>query len=221
MERFLFDTHVHTAEVSRCARVSAQDVVKLYKQAGYSGIVITDHMSLQTFKKVENLPWKKQVDHFLSGYNNAKKLESESFSVLFGMEIKFLDSENDYLVYGFNEDFLYSDPELNHYPSLKAFRPVVKKNNLIVFQAHPFRTGMTVSDYHLLDGIETYNGHASHNSNNDIALRWANKYGLRKLSGSDFHEFFALRPGGIYLDSQIKTNFDFADALHNSNYRLR
>jgi len=43
MAIYKYDTHVHTKEVSPCGKVPAIEVVKLYKDAGYHGIVITDH----------------------------------------------------------------------------------------------------------------------------------------------------------------------------------
>ena len=69
------------------------------------------------------------------------------------MELRFLENDNDYLVYGFNEDFVYSHPDLDRIECLEDFRPIADENNLIVFQAHPFRVGMTVTDDKLLDEL--------------------------------------------------------------------
>ena len=38
-----FELHCHTAENDKCALESAKDIVRLYKEAGYEGLVITDH----------------------------------------------------------------------------------------------------------------------------------------------------------------------------------
>lgn len=43
MKLYKYDLHVHTSSVSPCAHVAAEEVVKLYQQAGYQGVVITDH----------------------------------------------------------------------------------------------------------------------------------------------------------------------------------
>ena len=42
-KQFKLDIHVHTSETSSCGQVSAQEAVRLYEQAGYDGIIITDH----------------------------------------------------------------------------------------------------------------------------------------------------------------------------------
>ena len=43
MTIYKYDIHTHTSEVSPCGKVEAEKVVELYKEAGYTGIVITDH----------------------------------------------------------------------------------------------------------------------------------------------------------------------------------
>lgn len=52
--KYIYETHFHTADVSTCAHISAQEAVGLYKKAGYSGVVVTDHFSKECFEK--NIP---------------------------------------------------------------------------------------------------------------------------------------------------------------------
>ena len=40
---YLYETHLHTSPVSKCARASVREVVEYYKNAGYEGIFITNH----------------------------------------------------------------------------------------------------------------------------------------------------------------------------------
>ena len=40
------DTHVHISEVSACGRLTAEQMVSLYRKAGYAAIVITDHLKI-------------------------------------------------------------------------------------------------------------------------------------------------------------------------------
>lgn len=219
MKGYLFDTHIHTSESSSCGRFSAAQVVERYKGLGYDGIIVTDHMNRHNFRKLGS-DYKEQIENFLKGYKAAKALEDEKFRVILGMEIRFLENDNDYLVYGFDEDFLRKN-ELSEIESLEVFRPFAQQNGLAVFQAHPFRPGMTVTEAEFLDGIEVYNGHASHNSSNDIAYRWAEKYSLRMLSGSDFHWNIAMEPGGVYFEECPKNSYDIARLLLENKYSLK
>ncbi len=219
MKGFLFDTHIHTKEASSCSRVYAEDIVKRYKELGYKGLCITDHVSVHQFSK-HGATYEEQVEKYLSGYRNAKKFETDDFHIILGMEIRFLENDNDYLVFGFDEEFV-KNHDMIHFENPEQFRPFAEEHNLIIYQAHPFRIGMTVVDRQYLDGVEVYNGHGDHNSSNDVAFKWAEKYSLRKLSGSDFHGNLSLEPGGVFFEEYLTDSYQVADALRNEKYRLK
>lgn len=219
MGRYLFDTHIHTKEASSCSREWAADIVKRYKELGYDGLIITDHFSESQFER-HGLTYEEQVQKYLSGYRAAKKFEDENFHIILGMELRFLENDNDYLVYGFDEDFVINN-NLTKYKDPEEFRPVVEANNFVIFQAHPFRIGMTVVDPELLDGVEVYNGHGDHNSRNTVAYKWAELHSLRKLSGSDFHGNTSLQPGGVYFEEYLTDSKQVAKALKEGKYELK
>lgn len=220
MHSFLLETHVHTAPVSPCARMSAAQTVQTYQRRGYQGMVVTDHMHPGTFRRMPDASWEEKASYFLSGYREAKTAAENSFRVFLGMEIRFLENDNDYLLFGVDEAFVCNTLRLDRFSTLRDFRPVADRNGLLLFQAHPFRHEMQVTDYHLLDGIEVYNGNSSHNSSNDIAAHWAEKYNLRPLSGSDFHGEQCVPPGGIYMHHPIRDNRELTAALRAQQYTL-
>lgn len=224
LKKYLYEMHLHTKDTSNCANVKASVAVEEYIKAGYDGIVVTDHLSPSTYMKYgrELLPWKKKVDFFLRGYKSAKKAANGRIPVLLGMELRYRTSEgdNDYLVYGITEDFLYNTPELLNLNS-KKFYELTQKNGFLVFQAHPFRVGMKVTNPKFLDGIEIFNGNPRHNSSNDIAEMWAKKYGLMVTSGSDYHEIEDLGTGGIYFNKDIKDNKTLVEELLKKDYELK
>lgn len=224
LKKYLYEMHLHTKDTSNCANVKASVAVEEYIKAGYDGIVVTDHLSPSTYMKYgrELLPWKKKVDFFLRGYKAAKKAANGRIPVLLGMELRYRTSEgdNDYLVYGITEDFLYNTPELLNLNS-KKFYELTQKNGFLVFQAHPFRVGMKVTNPKFLDGIEIFNGNPRHNSSNDIAEMWAKKYDLMVTSGSDYHEIEDLGIGGIYFNKDIKDNKTLVEELLKKEYELK
>ncbi len=224
MDKFLYEMHFHTKNTSNCANVKAEIAVEEYIKAGYDGIVVTDHLSPSTYMKYgrERLPWKKKVDFFLRGYKAAKKTANGRIPVLLGMELRFRTSEgdNDYLVYGITEDFLYNTPELLNMNS-RTFYELCRKNGFLVFQAHPFRIGMKVTNPKFLDGVEIFNGNPRHNSNNDIAEIWAKKYDLKVTSGSDYHELEDLGTGGIYFNKKITDNKTLVEELSTREYEIK
>ena len=216
--------HFHTKNTSNCANVKAKDAVEEYIKAGYDGIIVTDHMSTSTYMKFgrELLSWKKKVDFFLRGYKEALETANGRINVLLGMELRFKTSEgeNDYLVYGINEEFLYNSPNILNLNSEKFYN-VCQKNGFLVFQAHPFRVGMKVTNPKYLDGVEIFNGNPRHNSSNDIAEAWAKKYDLMVTSGSDYHEYEDLGSGGIWFNKEIKDNKTLVEELKKRDYEIK
>ena len=101
---YKYELHCHTGCTSRCGRVEPERIVELYKNVGYSGIVVTDHYSPMTF--TPNWSPQKQVDFYLNGYRRMKKAAGEDFTVLLGMELRHYATANDYLIYGITEEFI-------------------------------------------------------------------------------------------------------------------
>jgi len=55
MSKYKIELHSHSAESSRCGLIEAAEVVKKYKEAGYSALVLTDHYYAHFFDKISNL----------------------------------------------------------------------------------------------------------------------------------------------------------------------
>lgn len=222
---FKTELHLHSAEVSDCGRAYVNDIVDVYEKNGYSTVVLCNHMSEYTYKSTRNgasldMTWDQKVDFYLDGYYKLKEAAKGRFNVLLGMELRFYNSLNDYLVYGVTEDFLRSNGDLMALKNAKNLRPFIDENNLLLFQAHPFRNNMQVTDPKYLDGVETFNGHPHHDSRNDIATAWADKFDLLRSSGSDFH-FPAQTPNaGILTDFEIKDNDTLVSTLKNGQFML-
>ncbi|HOV70364.1 MAG TPA: PHP domain-containing protein [Clostridia bacterium] len=107
MQSYKYDLHIHTRESSMCGGVYAADIVQNYRSAGYDGIAITDHYFDYGFSCIKANTWDEKIDKLLSGYKTAKKAaQGTGFSVILGMELRFEGSLDDYLVYGFDEEFL-------------------------------------------------------------------------------------------------------------------
>ncbi len=222
--KYSTELHAHTAQTSRCAKDTAQILVENYLRAGYSTLVTTDHLSPSTFEayKKDTLSWNDKVDIFLKGHLTAKAAaENTGLTVLLGMELRF-DRKgviNDYLVYGVTEDFLRQNGDLLKM-RLSAFSKLAHKNGLLIFQAHPFRNGMTVVHPEHLDGYEIYNACVRHNSRNSIAEKWASLHKKPGIAGSDYHQSEDTARGGIVTAQKIESNAVLLSVLRNQEYKL-
>ncbi len=201
---FRFDTHVHTSEVSPCGQISAEDTVKFYVCAGFSGICITDHYYRKSFDTWNSRDWNDTAEKYLSGYRAARKAGArKNLDVLLGAEIMFDGSPNEYLLYGVTEEFILRNPRLYEYP-MKDFWALAKKNDILIYQAHPFRKNLTREDPRFLDGVEVINGNLRHESHNEQALEFARVRELPGLGGSDCHKPEDVGKSGIITKERIR-----------------
>jgi len=222
MKNGKIELHAHSAESSRCGSIGAEETVNKYYEAGYQALVLTDHYYARFFDKIKNLSWEKQLKKYLRGYHRAVKAAQDlNFKVFLGIEIKFSDDPNEYLVYGLDEDFLLKNPKL-HQLSLAEFKTLTaaQAEETLIFQAHPYRTGMAPASSQLIDGLEVYNGNRRHDSNNAKAFSYAEKHNLKKISGSDFHEYEDLARGGIAALEIPADMSDLITLLKSGNYKL-
>ena len=214
---FKTELHCHTAEVSPCAVRTASYVVEKYVEAGFSTLFITDHFRYYSLDYA-GVTWKEQVDHYLAGYRKAKECAKGRLHVLPGIELQFVGEHSDFLVLGIDESFLYENPKI-HKMTLESLRAILPPDAIIV-QAHAFRSGITITDPALLDGMEAYNGGTA-DANNEFAELWADRYGLIKISGSDYHGGPVTRiNGGIVTDEPITSPAQLVRILRDKSYSL-
>lgn len=215
-----YELHFHTSEVSSCSKVTAADSVGWYKDKAYDGIVVTDHYTRQYFEEDDESSWEEQVDRYLSGYQLAVRTGRPlGLNILPGLEIRFDENNNDYLVFGIDRAFLIAYPEL-YKLGIRSFHELTHKNNMLVYQAHPMRNGMTVINPLRVDGLEGYNGNPRQTSRNDIATLWAQKHDMRCISGSDFHQQGDEGRGGVIFNQPVLSQQDLVAALASQAYTL-
>ena len=213
---YKYEMHCHTGCVSRCGRVEPERIVQLYTEKGYNGIVVTDHYSPMTF--TPNWCPQRQIDFYLSGYRRMKDYAGDDFTVLLGLELRHYFTANDYLIYGVDEEFFFNAGNLM-LPWEKQVFEMCKDKGYLVFQAHPFRTGIRQCNPDYIDGVEVYNGKTNKHQNSK-ALEWAKSNNKLMVSGSDFHTVKNLAKGGIITDSPIKSNKDLLEALKAQNFKM-
>ena len=212
---FRIDPHVHTSEVSVCGKVSAEEMVRLYHRAGYQGFMVTDHYYSGYIEQYAEWEWTAVMDAFLEGYHRAAEAARPlGMDILLGMEIRFEEGPEDYLVFGFDPEFLYRHPHL-YRQTLDSFRNRTRNKGILIFQAHPFRRGMTAASPSLIDGIEAFNGNPRHDSCNHLAYAYGREAGLLLLSGSDAHQPQDVGNGAIAFPERITTGKDLAAWLYS------
>lgn len=217
---YKYELHCHTKYGSRqCGRTEPKEIAKLYKESGYSGVVITDHYSPLTFNLTHGFfnP-KKFISEYINPYYEMKKYEDENFSVMFGMELRHYATGNDYLIYGVDPEWLREQGNLLALLEKDAYN-LMHSQGYLVYQAHPFRPYITRCNPKYIDGIEIYNGKVP-KSSNDKAEKWAKETNKLMSSGSDFHVKKQLAKGGIITEKPIKNNADLLETLKSMKFKM-
>lgn len=76
-------------------------------------MVITDHYYDGFFEALHGMSWNNKIDMYLKGFRLAEEEGKKTgVNILLGMELRFKENFNDYLVYGIDEDFLKHNKEL-------------------------------------------------------------------------------------------------------------
>jgi len=216
---YKYDLHIHTSPVSPCGDFSPGEVVDKYIALGYNGIVITNHFQPRLVDKFENPTG--FVEYFLNDYREAKAYaHAKDFDVILGIEMRFPENENDYLVYGVSEEDAYRMLDFV-YTSYETFYKEFKNEKNLVIQAHPFRKNCVLQNTDILDGIEVFNLHPSHNPALGFTAKAAfDNPRLLKTGGTDFHHETHQGMCATLFKERIKDSFQLAEVLKSKEYIL-
>ena len=210
--RYTTELHAHTNPASFCGDFPANEVVDFYVAAGVNTLSITNHFNSNLL--IGNL--NENINKYLSDYRLAKECANGNINIILGIEIRFDGSNNDYLVFGIEEDELPFYAELTPY-GIENFYKQVKNDRNVIIQAHPFRDGVTRAPIDSIDGIEAYNLHPNHNQRNALATQHARKNNFLVTGGSDFHHVAHHALCLMRSKTELKNSFDVADAIKSKN----
>lgn len=214
---------MHTSEGSACGVSSGEEQAQAYYDAGYTGIIITDHFFNGNCAIPGNIPWEDRVELFCMGYEHAKKKgDNIGLDVFFGWEANFRATE--FLVYGLDKDWLLKHDDILSWDVREHYERVKADGGMII-HAHPFREAPYIKEIRLfpeyVDGIEVYNA-ANERINpafNARALKYAKDNGLSETGGSDSHHV-KNATGGMAFDHRLGSIFDFMQAVYNHEGRI-
>ena len=206
--RYKTEFHAHTYPVSKCADIIAADTVRIYAEKGVDSMVITNHINGAI----------KSADYYLSDYYKAAEAGAKyGVNVILGVEICFIGSRNDYLVYGVEESEIAKMISLVP-KGIETFYKEIKNDRNVILQAHPFRKGLTRAPIDCIDGIESFNLHPGHNSVLGFAARYVRENGFYATCGSDFHHITHEAVCLVRSNKEMKDSFDIADLIKSKDY---
>lgn len=196
---FFYELHLHTAETSRCGRSPAREMVRVYAEKGFSGIVITDHfINGNSYASIPET-WDEKMDAYLRGYDAAKEAGDElGIEVYFGVEYTHMGGNGeDYLLLGLQPEHLYHELRDCDKWSIEYLCDAVHALGGIVIRAHPYRVAGYIAHAGIqrpglnVDAIEVFNHGNATDTYNVQAQEMALREGKPWTAGSDAHEVAA------------------------------
>jgi len=215
---YLYETHLHTAGVSKCSVSKGADYIAPYKDLGYTGIIVTDHFYHGNSGLSKKLPWNEWVNEFCRGYEEAKEEgDKRGLDVFFGWEEAF-DGGDEYLIYGLDKAWLLEHPEMLHWSRGEQYAAVKKAGGCVV-QAHPFRERdyipRVVLSTGCADAVEVANN-GNEESADALAFRYAKKLNKPMTAGTDIHDAKLINNEyvfGVYLEKKLSSIADYVKAV--------
>ena len=214
--KYHIECHAHTKPVSRCSEIEPKRLVDVYNLIGYDTVVITNHFDPYWlgFSK------KDAVKKYLEGYEQTRDYAQKTtkMKIILGMEIRFTENVNDYMVYGIDEEFVekcydYLDG------TIEKFYKSMKNDKNVILQAHPFRNNMVLADKRYIDGIEAFNMHPGQNSRVSFACKYLKENkDMLTCGGTDYHH--EGHEGSISLVSEFlpENSFDIAKIIKSRDF---
>ena len=207
----LVDLHGHTKGISKCCRIPYQQVLETALEYGMDGIALTNHYQKSYVIDGDiNGFVEKYIAEFYVTEEYGRKIGCKVF---FGIELTTARYPNVHmLIYGVDPDFLRIHPWLFDLSQEELYQ-LVKANNGILIQAHPFRNGATVLDPRFMDGVEI-NCHPLYGkSYAQELLAIAKEHSFIVTCGGDFHADTYRPKCGMVLPENIKDHHDLCAYL--------
>lgn len=222
---YRYETHCHSSQCSACSRSTAEELVAAYHQAGYAGLVLTDHFIFGNTAVPRDLPWEERMQRYYNAYLDARQAaEGLDFDVIFGIEHAYGDGK-EVLIYGVDLHFLLSNPDI---PQLTLDELVDRVHDYggIVIQAHPYRdrsyVNMNVGPRaDIVDGIEVYNAFDKPGEDKK-ALELSKQKDYILTTGGDIHNAADAKIGfaGILLPYRVHDEKAFVQALQERKHHF-
>jgi len=220
-KEFWYETHMHTLESSFCSVTEAKEHVRIYKKRGYTGIIITDHLSSKnflgsSFKRGRPFTsWEDKVNYLMRGYEAAKEEGDKiGLDVFFGWE--FFAGGHEFLTYGLDREFLLKYKDLDKVP-IEEYSKIVRDNGGYLAQAHPYRAkdgAQTPVNSKLIDAVEIFNASRTHKEPENVkAITFAKELNLPIQAGTDAHKPDLRLYSGVMLEKRAENIFDIINAI--------
>lgn len=220
---YRYETHMHTAPVSRCAQAGVEETLELYRDNGFDGVFITNHFLDGNINCPRNLPYRERLEFYLTDYYEALQLGKRiGIKVFFGVELS--HGGTDFLVYGLSPDWYRRHPEIMDMKKSDELAYLHEAGAMVV-HAHPFREARYIDHLRLfprhVQAVEILNANNCSDFENEQGRRYAEAYGLPGVAGTDNHWGKHVKKiAGVLSETPFETEQDYIRAVQAGTLTL-
>ncbi len=221
---YLYETHLHTLPVSKCAKADVRTNLQFYKDLGYDGVFVTNHFidgNIAVEDKKET-PYRELVEFYFSDLEEAQSLADEiGIRAFCGLEIAY--SGTHFLIYGLDKAWFLAHPEIMDMKKSDELAFLISEGALVI-HAHPFREAKFIDHIRLyprhVHGVESYNANRTE-FENAMADQYAGNYRLIRFAGTDNHLADKQgKLGGVAFKTPIRDERDFIERVLSREHTL-
>ena len=219
---YKYETHLHTAPVSRCARAGVRETLEFYKELGYDGVFITNHFLDGNINVDQSLSYEEKVNYYFADYEQGAAIGEEiGLKVFPGVELSY--GGTDFLIYGLDKAWYLAHPQIMEMKKSEELAFLMDSGALVI-QAHPFREAHYIDHIRLfprqIHGVEVMNANRTE-AENALAKLYAAHYGLLETAGSDNHVGPNQKKlAGICCETPICSVEDFIHRVKNQQIEI-
>jgi hypothetical protein len=194
------DLHLHTMERSSCSIATENEQIKSAIYFGLSGVAITDHNRL--------VP---------RGRLAALNAEYAPFRIFTGIEIRTVDTGDDFLVIGLYDEALQEESWT--YEKLRRF---IRKKGAFLAYAHPYRFSDMINKDVYKHPPHAVEIHSTNIGACDEALirQLAERLGVTAIACSDAHNPLHVGIYHLELTSEARNDAELIEILRASGYQI-
>ncbi len=220
--KYRFELHAHSHPASPCSEFVSSEFVESFIDDEYDGVVLTNHLDPIKQKKL-NLSNKEYIEYYLKDFYDIKEYAQNKLSVCFGVEIRFFENDNEYLIYGVSENEI--EKFISYFDKgIDVFYKEIKNEKNIILQAHPYRHVNPYEDTicpinpQSVDGIEVFNFHAGANARIPMAAKYAHDHKMIVSGGVDFHHPWQRGHLAMRCKALPKDSYDIAELIKSQDF---
>lgn len=219
---YKYETHLHTAPVSKCAKASARETLEFYKEQGYDGVFITNHFLDGNINIDRSESYENKINFYFSDYEDGVEIGREiGLKVFMGIETSY--GGTDFLIYGLGKEWFLANPQVMDMPMKKKLE-LMAENGAFVVQAHPFRERDYIDhirlfprSVHAVEVINTSNTDFS----NEMSKLYADMYQLPQVAGTDNHTAGRTKHfAGVETEEPINCEADYARMVKDGTAKI-